>query len=111
LPAFYDGLARLQYRGHEVLVIQVLDKDELELPFNDLVLFRDIEGTEELFAEPWAFRKAYVAAMETFLAETQSACGERGIDYLLLRTDEDLGLALSFYLHARLRLAHLRYGK
>ncbi len=111
LPAFYDGLARLQYRGHEILVIQVLDKDELELPFRDLVLFRDIEGSEELFAEPWAFRKAYQAAMQTFLDETRSACGERGIDHLLLRTDEDLGTALSYYLHARQRLAHLRYGK
>jgi uncharacterized protein (DUF58 family) len=111
LPAFYDGLARLKYRGHEILVIQVLDKDELELPFNDLVLFRDIEGNEELFAEPWAFRKAYVAAMQTFLDETRAACGERGIDHLLLRTDEDLSTALSYYLHARERSAHLRYGK
>ncbi len=72
LPAFYDGLARLQYRGHEILVLQVLDADELELPFNDLTLFRDIEGTEELYAEPWGFRKAYQAAMQTFLAEVRA---------------------------------------
>src|SRR5690349_21938032 len=34
--------------------------------FNDSVLFRDIEGAEELFAEPWAFRKAYRSAMHAF---------------------------------------------
>ena len=90
LPAFYDGLARLQYRGHEILVLQVLDSDELDLPFNDLTLFHDIEGTEELYAEPWGFRKAYQAAMQTFLAEVRTTCGQRGIDHLLLRTDEDL---------------------
>ena len=50
-------------------MLHVLDRDELELPFNDLVLFRDIEGSEELFAEPWAFRKAYHAAMQQFLDE------------------------------------------
>ena len=101
---FYDGLSRLQYRGHEIMVLHVLDGDELELPFNDLVLFHDIEGNEELFAEPWAFRNAYREAMEEFLDGVRSTCGSRGIDYLLLRTDEDLAAALSHYLHARDRM-------
>jgi len=111
LAAFYDGLARLQYRGHDVLVVQVLDKDELDLPFNDLVLFRDIEGQEELFAEPWGFRKAYCAAMEQFVADVRRSCGDRSIDYLLMRTDQDLADSLSFYLHARDSNEHVRHGK
>ncbi len=86
--------------------MHVLDPDELELPFNDLVLFRDIEGNEELLAEPWAFRKAYQAAMEKFLDEVRGDCGSRGIDYLLLRTDQPLADVLSHYLHARERLKH-----
>ncbi|HEV3136603.1 MAG TPA: DUF58 domain-containing protein [Pirellulales bacterium] len=109
LEAFYDGLRRLQYRGHEILVLHVLDPDELELPFNDLVMFRDIEGQEELLAEPWAFRKAYQAAMQQFLDEVHGGCGKRGIEYLLLRTDQPLADALSHYLHARERRRHLNY--
>jgi uncharacterized protein (DUF58 family) len=108
LDAFYDGLRRLQYRGHEIIVFHILDPDELELPFNDLVMFRDIEGNEELLAEPWAFRKAYQASMEEFLTEVRSACGKRGIDYLLLKTNESLADALSHYLHARDRLKHVQ---
>ncbi len=107
LDSFYDGLRRLQYRGHEIIVFHVLDRDEIELPFNDLVMFRDIEGSEELLAEPWAFRKTYQAAMQQFLDEVRGACGDRGIDYLLLRTDQPLADALSHYLHARERLKHL----
>jgi uncharacterized protein (DUF58 family) len=107
LDAFYDGLRRLQYRGHEIIVFHVLDRDEIELPFNDLVMFRDIEGSEELLAEPWAFRKTYQAAMQQFLDEVRGACGDRGIDYLLLRTDQPLSDTLSHYLHARERLKHL----
>ena len=111
LDSFYDGVARLQYRGHELLVIHVLDPDELELPFNDLVLFHDIEGTEELFGEPWSFRQAYIAAMEKFIADARAACGGRGIDYLLLRTDQNIGEALSHYLHLRERMRrHKRPG-
>ncbi|MGL1489193.1 DUF58 domain-containing protein, partial [Vibrio parahaemolyticus] len=50
LTAFFDGLARLQHRGNEIVVLQVLDRDEIELPFNDYVPFRDIEGTEQSYA-------------------------------------------------------------
>jgi hypothetical protein len=49
--------------------------------------------------------------MQTFLSEVRTTCGQRGIDHLLLRTDEDLASALSYYLHARERSEHLRFGK
>ncbi len=109
LTAFFDGLARLQHRGNEILVLQVLDRDELELPFDDYVLFRDIEGTEQFFAEPWGFRKAYCAAMKQFVTEVTEGCGNRGVDHLLLQTDEDPAVALSHYLHVRENSQHVRH--
>lgn len=111
LDQLYDGLARLEYRGHEIMVLHILDPDELSLPFNDPVLFRDIEGSEQLFAEPWAFRKAYRAAMDDFLAEVRAACGQRRIEYQMFLTDQDLGLALSHYLHSRDRIQNMPGGR
>ncbi len=104
LDGFYDGIRRLQHGGNEIVIFQVLDPDEIELPFNSSVLFRDIEGgpsAEELFAEPWAFRKAYKAAMEQFVAEVRGRCHTAGVDHLLMRTTDDVGDALSHYLHGR----------
>ena len=109
LDAFYDGLGRLQHNGHEILVFQVLDADEIELPFKDSVLFKDIEGAEQLFAEPWAFRKAYKKAMEEFIADVAARCRFGGIDHVLLKTSDDLGVALSHYLHGR-NVAGVRRG-
>jgi uncharacterized protein (DUF58 family) len=115
LDAFYQSLGRLQYQGHEILIFQILDSDEIDLPFQDSVLFRDIEPAaqpEELFAEPWGFRKAYKAAMEQFIGEVKSRCQYAGIDHLMLRTRDDLGAALSFYLHSRAtRAGRSRAGK
>ena len=111
LDAFYDGLGRLQHNGHEILVFQVLDPDEIELPFKDSVLFKDIEGAEQLFAEPWAFRKAYKQAMEEFIADVARRCRFGGIDHLLLKTTDDLGAALSHYLHGRQGARVKRSGK
>jgi uncharacterized protein (DUF58 family) len=101
LDSFYKSLGRLQHNGHEILIFQILDDDEIELPFNDSVLFKDIEGDEQLFAEPWAFRKAYKHAMEQFIDETTTRCRSAGIDHVLLKTSDNLGLALSHYLHGR----------
>jgi uncharacterized protein (DUF58 family) len=115
LDRFYDALGRLQHEGHEILIFQVLDPEEIELPFKDSVLFRDIEGgagAEELFAEPRSFRKAYKAAMEKFIGEVRGRCHYAGIDHLLLRTSDDLGAALSYYLHGRAaRSGTARAGK
>jgi uncharacterized protein (DUF58 family) len=101
LDDVYDGLNRLRFLGHEVMVMQVLDRDELELPFDGPTIFHDIEGEEELFAEPWAFRRSYQQAMNDFLTGVKKECGNRGYDHVRFLTDEPLGASLSLFLHAR----------
>lgn len=117
LNNLYEGLGRLQHQGHEILIFHVLDRDEIELPFDDSVLFRDIEGGttsdgtfDEVQAEPWAFRKAYQAAMRGFIDDVANRCRTAAIDHLLLTTDTELGFALSSYLHGRLRASHQKRG-
>ena len=101
LDAVYDSLNRLRFHGHEVLVMQVLDSDELELPFDGPTIFHDIEGEEELFAEPWAFRRSYQQAMQEFLAGVRRECGNRGYDHVRFLTKDPLGTSLSLFLHSR----------
>jgi uncharacterized protein (DUF58 family) len=101
LDALYDGLNRLRFLGHEVLLLQVLDRDELELPFDGPTIFHDIEGEEELFAEPWAFRRSYQQAMTDFLDGVRRECGSRGYDHVRFLTDEPLATSLSVFLHSR----------
>jgi uncharacterized protein (DUF58 family) len=106
LNRLYDALNRLRFSGHEVLVMQVLDRDELELPFDGPTVFHDIEGEEELFAEPWAFRRSYQQAMTEFLENVRKDCGARGFDHVKLLTDENLGDSLSYFLHFRDQTGH-----
>jgi uncharacterized protein (DUF58 family) len=106
LNKLYDALNRLRFSGHEVLVMQVLDRDELDLPFDGPTVFHDIEGEEELFAEPWAFRRSYQKAMNDFLENVRKDCGARGYDHVKLFTDERLGDSLSYFLHYREESGH-----
>jgi uncharacterized protein (DUF58 family) len=106
MDSVYDGLNRLRFLGHEVLVLQVLDRDEIELPFDGPTVFRDIEGEEELFAEPRSFRKAYQNAIRSFLEEIRKECGGRGYDHVRFVTDEPLGASLGLFLRAREESGH-----
>lgn len=101
LDAVYDGLNRLRFLGHEVLIMQVLDRDELDLPFDGPTVFKDIEGEEEIFAEPGGFRRDYQKAMREFLDDIKRECGGRGYDHVRFCTDEHLGATLSRFLRAR----------
>ena len=111
LDKLYDALNRLRFSGHEVLVMQVLDRDELELPFDGPTVFHDIEGEEELFAEPWAFRRSYQKAMNEFLESVRKDCGARGYDHVRFLTDEPLGDSLSYFLHSREETGHAVRGR
>jgi uncharacterized protein (DUF58 family) len=106
MDSVYDGLNRLRFLGHEVLVMQVLDRDELELPFDGPTVFRDIEGDEELFAEPRSFRRAYQNAITNFLGDLKRECGSRGYDHVAFCTDDPLGDSLSRFLRGREDAAH-----
>jgi hypothetical protein len=47
--------------------------------------------------------------MEQFIGEVGRRCRSAGIDHLLLKTNDNLGLALSRYLHGR-EVAGIRRG-
>jgi uncharacterized protein (DUF58 family) len=111
LDTVYDGLDRLRFLGHEVLVMQVLDRDELELPFEGPTIFKDIEGDEQVFAEPGAFRRSYQGALREFLADVRRECGARGYDHVFLCTDDHLGDSLARFLRSREESVHHSSGR
>jgi uncharacterized protein (DUF58 family) len=96
------GLRHLRYQRHEVVVFHVLDAFELEFPFQEATLFRGLEQFPELLTDPRALRKSYLEQVRQYLTELQRGCREQNIDYVQLRTDTSLGVALSSYLAHRL---------
>ena len=103
LDPLYEAIGKVQYCGHEMLVFHVLDREEVEMPFRGSVLFRDIEGVEEVFAEPRAFRKAYQRAIRDFMNDVHGRCQFCAIDYLALFTDQEMGPRISDFLRERSR--------
>jgi uncharacterized protein (DUF58 family) len=101
VPGVLTGLQHLSFKGHEVVVFQVLDPAELEFPFTDATLFRGLELEPELLTDPRGLRAGYLREFNAFLAELTRGCRGLGIDRVPLRTDGRIGLALAHYLARR----------
>ena len=101
LDGLERALGRCRHKGHELVAVQVLDRDEVELSFEGSVVFRDIEGDGELTAEPWAFRESYAEAMAAFRADLAGRVRAAGYALWPVLTDEDLAKLLPRYLSER----------
>jgi uncharacterized protein (DUF58 family) len=101
VPRIIAGLKHFRHRRHEVIVFHILDPAELEFPFRQTTLFKGMEGLPEILTEPHALRRAYQAEIGEFLSEIRKGCQMINIDYVPLRTDQELDTALSSYLASR----------
>ena len=95
------GLKHFRHRRHDVIVMHVLDPAELEFPFEQPTLFKGLESLGELLVDPMRLRKAYREEFDRFRNEVAAGCRGQGADYVLLRTDQPLDVALTAYLHRR----------
>lgn len=99
--AIVDGLRHFRYRGHEVMVFHVMDPQELDFDFSDLVEFEDMETGEKLLVASEAARETYMENLERFKSILRRECGLLNVDYALLPTNQPLDFALFEYLAAR----------
>jgi uncharacterized protein (DUF58 family) len=101
VPDVLAGLKHLRHKRHEVVVFHILDGAELDFPFQEATLFRGLEQHPELLTDPRSLRRAYLEEIESFVTELQRSCRGENIDYVQLRTDANLAVALSSYLAHR----------
>jgi uncharacterized protein (DUF58 family) len=97
------GLRLLRQRGHDVLVLHVMDDDELDFPFSTPARFEGLETPDHLTCNPRALREGYMAALEKFLETIRHGCARDNVDYALIRTSMPLDAALTAFLKHRQR--------
>lgn len=99
--AMLGGLAHFRHRRHEVILLHVLDPAEVEFPFDETTLFLGLEREASVLVDPRALRKAYLQQFESFVHRVQQGCREHQMDYVAMRTDRPLDVALSSFLGRR----------
>jgi uncharacterized protein (DUF58 family) len=99
--AVLRGLREIQSRGHDIVVFHVLDRDEVEFPFERMTLFRGLEQMPELLCDPKSLREAYLKEIEGFAEQIRKGCLAQRIDYVRVVNDNPLDVILTSYLSAR----------
>jgi hypothetical protein len=89
-----DAARTLRARGHEVLVLHVMDPTERDFPESGEARYRDPESGHEVPASPGDVRTTYRITVQEALADWKSALGRAGARYALAYTDEPFGRAL-----------------
>jgi hypothetical protein len=79
-----------------------MDPAELDFPFQEATLFRGLEQMPELLTDPRSLRRSYLTEVRRFISELQDGCRGQNMDYVQLRTEASLAVALSSYLAQRL---------
>jgi uncharacterized protein (DUF58 family) len=102
IPSLMAGLKHFRHRRHEVILFHVLDPAELDFPFRNITMFKGLEQLPDVLADPRALRKAYLEEFGKFLQAVRNGCRNQNIDYMQLRTDQSLEVALSSYLASRM---------
>jgi uncharacterized protein (DUF58 family) len=101
--ALRSPLARLHSRGHEVIVLRILDPAEVGFTFDAPAMFQDLETGRELYIDPNAARAGYVERFAAHAAEVERICTDLGFVFQPIATDSPLELVLFDVLKARMR--------
>lgn len=99
--ALFDALARFAHRGFRVLLFQVLDPDELDLPAQHVARYQDMESGAALEVDAEDLRQPYRQRMQAALEHLVREATGRGIEHQLVNTAAPYTAVLEAYLGFR----------
>ncbi len=103
IDALEAQLGCLRSRGHEVVVMRVLDPAEVEFGFAESAVFHDLESGREMYVDPQTVRAEYLRRFGEHAGAISRTCLRLGVDLYSLTTNGPLELALFDFLNSRLR--------
>ena len=102
--ALLRSIGVLRKKGHEIIALQLWDRDEIDFPFGNWARFENLEDDEEfLLLDPATIRQRYIEVQKAFAEQLKDGFRKHQVDYLSLPTDESHSMALRNYLALRMR--------
>src|SRR5688572_28633171 len=105
---FYDAedetrreLRRVARRGHDVAMLQVISRQEMEFPYTGGIELEDAESAERRLVDAGVIERDYRAAVGEFLERCRTLAHRDGIDYSLMSTGTPPERVLRDYLIRR----------
>jgi uncharacterized protein (DUF58 family) len=88
------ALQHLRYRKHQGIVLHLLDRAEIDLPYEKQITLEDLETGEKLQITPGDLREQYQQQVQSYLSEVRRACTSGDSEYHAILTDQPYDKAL-----------------
>lgn len=96
-----QSVQHLRFKGHEVIMMQVLDPCEIDFPFTGNVEFEGLEDLPIIRTRPSQIKKSYHREFEKFRERLRSDVERHQCHFVGVRTDQPLNEVLANYLTFR----------
>jgi uncharacterized protein (DUF58 family) len=100
-PELVRALQHLRYRNHQTMVLHLLHRAEVDLPYDKQVTLEDLETGERIQIDPRNLREAYREQVQTYLTDIRRACSSGDVEYQSMFMDQPYDRALVQLLNRR----------
>ncbi|MEO0087702.1 MAG: DUF58 domain-containing protein [candidate division WOR-3 bacterium] len=98
------ALKNLRHKKNEVLVFHILDPNEINLDYNEPLIFKDLETKREITLDPRGIKKEYQENLKNLFLHYKKECAAHYIDYNLILTNMPFDFVFFNYLEKRARI-------
>jgi hypothetical protein len=99
--AFSRALQHLRYRRHQAAVWHLLDRAEIDLPYDKQVSLQDLETDQRIQIDPNELREAYRREVAEHLKQVRRACSDCDVEYRAQFTDQPYDKAITQWINRR----------
>jgi uncharacterized protein (DUF58 family) len=103
-----SAIARLAHRGHDAMLVQTLDRQELRFDLDAPARFDGLEAEAAIETDPRAVREAYLELLREHVEKVDRIARSFGADALVCDTHESVGPVLAALLDRRMSFAGRR---
>jgi uncharacterized protein (DUF58 family) len=96
-----DCLQHLRFQKHDLVLFQLLDRQELDFPFDRPIRFVDLESPASVLAEPAVIKQQYTKALNAHQAALKAGCNRFNAELHTVATDLDYEKVLGNFLLGR----------
>jgi uncharacterized protein (DUF58 family) len=96
-----DGIRRLKFDKHEVVLLQILDDDELTFPLRGMTRFIGLEDLGQRIVEPQRLREGYLKKFNAFLEALRRGAEQCQAGLFQVNTMHTVAANMIGYLNSR----------
>jgi uncharacterized protein (DUF58 family) len=95
------SLQQVGASGHEVILLQILDPQEINFTFEEDAMFEDLETGRVIYLDPAAVRDEYKQRFQEHTNQLKQLASKAGMEFVQIPTSEYLEVALFKLLQTR----------